>query len=286
MIHLVSGCKINLGLRVFQSRPDGYHELETIFAPLAWPSDVITVEINDVGKFVLLADVPITGENLLAKTYRLFAEKSGFAPGITARLRKRVPIGAGLGGGSANAAVFALFLNSIAPAPLKENALAELCVAIGADAPFFLLNKTAKAAGKGEILRALPENDKKLWIALVCPPIFIETAKAFAALDAARAGEKKALTNARRGNKNFSPSQAGASYWDLSNDLEAPAFAAYPELAEIKTRLLELGAIGAAMSGSGSSIYGLFLEIEDARMAVATFREHYERVFLTTINAF
>lgn len=279
MTRLESGCKINLGLRIYDRGANGYHDLETFFLPLPWPRDRVLIEKKPGSGLKIECDVPLVGTNILAKIYELYSAKTGYAPGLCARLQKRVPVGAGLGGGSANAAIFALWLNSTAPNPLSERELSALCRETGADVPFFLLNRPAFGRGEGHVLYPAENMAAGLFVILVCPEIFVSTAAAYAALDRARA-DGKVLTKPRADNKNFPFSSPDLP--DLANDLEEPVFAAYPELSEIKGELSRTGAIGAAMSGSGSTIYGLFDDATLARNCVKTLRRRHKRVFFAS----
>ncbi len=138
MIRLFSGCKINLGLRVGPARPDGYHDLASLFYPLPWPRDTIILEKTEGAGLTMAAAAGIPPEaNLISRAYAAHAAATGWRPGLKARLVKRVPMGAGLGGGSANAAALLLWLGQNAPEPLPRARLMEMGAALGADIPFF-----------------------------------------------------------------------------------------------------------------------------------------------------
>ncbi len=269
-----TGCKINRFLRIGPRRADGYHNLETLFIPLDEPHDELRISPGtNPGLRVRCAEPGIDPErNTLTAAYSLWREALGAAPDLDLTLIKGVPHGAGLGGGSANAAGLLLHLQSWAKengrTPLAPEALNALAAKVGADVPFFLLNRPALAGGIGERLREVPNPLAGRYIVLACPAVAVSTAWAFAALDAEREKNENSETNfltrdVPEDNTNFS---CGAN---PENDLEGPVFRAFPELAGIRAGLLEHGAEVARMSGSGSSVFGVFTEKERAERAAA-----------------
>lgn len=281
MITLHSGCKLNLGLRVHGLRPDGCHELETVFYPLAWPRDDIFIK-NSSGTGCEIA--PTAGirpeDNLIAKAWTAYAKATGFAPALGITLRKRVPTGSGLGGGSANAGVILNWLNNQAPRPLASAELANIAAGIGADVPFFIYNSPCRATGKGDVIKPLRIASKKFFIILVSPGIPISTAWAFRQLDLQKSGSENCLTKAPTdSNSSNSVEILQAGSIDLRNDLEMVVFAEYPELPALKHEILNLGAHGAAMSGSGSSLYGIFSSQDAARSAAISLRAKWPQVY-------
>ena len=152
------GCKVNLTLRITGVRPNGWHELDTVFLPLDEPSDTLRLALRPGGGLALhCAEPGIDPENnTLTKAYRLFAEASGFRPGVEAVLEKGIPHGAGLGGGSADAAALLGWLNARAPEPLSLPELVGLAARIGADVPFFLYNVPCRASGIRRAARSVP----------------------------------------------------------------------------------------------------------------------------------
>lgn len=267
-----AGCKINLGLRITGKRPDGYHELETLFYPLALPCDELRFYPQKGASLRLdCLNCQIAGENLVTRVWREFCAASGQSLGLRVELLKRIPAGAGLGGGSSDAAATLAWLNDFAGKPLSDKDLAGLAAKIGADVPFFLLNRPAMARGIGERLEPVAFQARGRGLALVCPEIQSDTARAFKAWD---------LTTPE------SAAKKAISADNLHNDLERPVFARWPQLARLKADLLELGAEGAAMSGSGSSIYGIFAEHEAARAAAAILRRRWRRVYCLRLEDF
>ena len=296
MIHLTAGCKVNLGLHVVGVRADGYHELDSLFYPLPTPCDHL--EIRETGRqgIVLRCDEPGVNpeHNTLTRAYAAFVKETGGAPGIAVHLRKGIPLGSGLGGGSSDAASLLLWLNERADLPLDAAGLARTALAVGADAPFFLYNQPCRVQGIGEILTPMDYDFSGLRLVLVCPEIHVDTAWAFARYDALfphadRTAAQNSLTKSPcEANGTFLSGAGNATWsvWDIRNDLEAAVFPQYPQLAAIKADLLRLGADTACMSGSGSSVLGLFSRAAAAKAedAAAPLRAEKRHVYLLPLG--
>ncbi len=296
MIHLTAGCKVNLGLHVVGVRADGYHELDSLFYPLPTPCDHL--EIRETGRqgIVLRCDEPGVNpeHNTLTRAYAAFVKETGGAPGIAVHLRKGIPLGSGLGGGSSDAASLLLWLNERADLPLDAAGLARTALAVGADAPFFLYNQPCRVQGIGEILTPMDYDFSGLRLVLVCPEIHVDTAWAFARYDALfphadRTAAQNSLTKSPcEANGTFLSGAGNATWsvWDIRNDLEAAVFPQYPQLAAIKADLLRLGADTACMSGSGSSVLGLFSRAAAAKAedAAAALRAEKRHVYLLPLG--
>ena len=292
MIRLRAGCKVNLGLRVTGRRPDGYHELDSVFWPLAQPCDDLFIRVRREPGISVACDAPGVdpARNTLTRAYAAFADLAGDAPGLEVRLVKRIPSGAGLGGGSSDAASLLLWLNSLLPSPLPQEALARAALAVGADVPFFLNARPSRVTGIGEVVEPLAGVMPGLHLVLVCPGIHVATADAFAGLDALRASTPSAgCATAQNSLTNHACAAngsllIGAARLDVRNDLEAAVFPRHPRLAELKARLGALGALAAAMTGSGSSVFGLFAEPAPARLTAARLRGQYPRVYCQALG--
>ena len=296
MIHLTAGCKVNLGLHVVGVRADGYHELDSLFYPLPTPCDHL--EIRETGRqgIVLRCDEPGVNpeHNTLTRAYAAFVKETGGAPGIAVHLRKGIPLGSGLGGGSSDAASLLLWLNERADLPLDAAGLARTALAVGADAPFFLYNQPCRVQGIGEILTPMDYDFSGLRLVLVCPEIHVDTAWACARYDALfphadRTAAQNSLTKSPcEANGTFLSGAGNATWsvWDIRNDLEAAVFPQYPQLAAIKADLLRLGADTACMSGSGSSVLGLFSRAAAAKAedAAAALRAEKRHVYLLPLG--
>lgn len=265
--------KINIGLRVTGKRPDGYHNLETLFYPVGIYAGTaenterfgdileITPEAEPGFRFETrgrVVDCPVD-KNLVYKAAKLYFDEMA-SPGFGARivLEKHLPDGAGLGGGSADAA-FTLKGLSALDALADDATLARQALRLGADCPFFIYNRPMYAEGIGELLEPEPGVDLSgCWITIIKPRIYISTKEAFAGIHC-RPSETDLRELAGRPLEDYRSVAV--------NDFEASVFPAHPELPAIKRRLYDMGAKYASMSGSGSSIYGIFTDRELAATA-------------------
>ncbi len=248
--------KINLVLRVLFRRPDGYHELFTIFQKITL-FDRLKIELTETGLSLEVSGpvkVPLEG-NLCLKAAEAFLATVGVKRGVKIELYKEIPVGAGLGGGSSDAAAVLKALNELCRYPLTESDLLKLARSIGADVPFFISSQsTALARGIGDLLQPWPTHEA--WYLLVFPGFEISTTWAY---------QNLRLTT-RRKPPNYEPAQP---LWEqgLVNDFETVVFEAYPVLKTIKNFLLELGAVAALLSGSGATMFGVFEEQKKAQKA-------------------
>lgn len=244
-----ANCKINLGLHVTARRSDGYHNLETVFYPVGLCD---TIGIEKAPEFTFTsAGLDIPGKessNLCVKAFRLM-EKTYGIPSVNIRLLKNIPMGAGLGGGSSDAAAVLKGINELFSLGLDIKALTLLAEALGSDCPFFVLNKPALANGRGEILEPVNLDLGQYHTLIVKPDIHIPTAQAYSKIKPAPVPQplKEIVTN---------PPEHWKSL--LTNDFEPPVFNEYPEIKQIKENLYDTGAVYAAMSGSGAAVYGIF----------------------------
>lgn len=251
-------CKINLGLNIVAKRADGYHDLETVFYPIPFCDALEIIEDKtDTGKDVPGINFNTSGlaipgssdNNLCIKAYRLLQKDFPDIPPIQMHLHKTIPMGAGLGGGSSDGAFTLQLLNKKFELELDDERLSRYALQLGSDSPFFILNKPCYATGRGEQLQPLDLELKGYTLVLVNPGIHVATAAAFAAIRP----QQPAL------NCKTIVRQPIDTWKDaLINDFEAGVFALYPELAGIKTALYHSGAVYASMTGTGSTIYGLF----------------------------
>jgi 4-diphosphocytidyl-2-C-methyl-D-erythritol kinase len=257
-----SPAKINFRLKVIGRRPDGYHELVSIMVPVGLcdtievrPSPKQGVQLSCSGLFV-----PEGEENLVLRACQVFFVRTGLEPRLSIKLVKNIPVAAGLGGGSSNAASTLMALNEMFSEPLSFSELKELALALGADVPFFLYRKPCMARGIGEVLEPI-SNWPQFWYVIVMPPIAVSTAWVYANL-------KLELTNNKyNGNLHSFSGDSGDIASLLENDLETVTDAHYPVIGFIKQALLDTGAKGALMSGSGPSVFGIFESENHARRA-------------------
>jgi 4-diphosphocytidyl-2-C-methyl-D-erythritol kinase len=242
--------KINLGLHIIEKLPSGFHKIETVFYPCCNFQD--TLEIKQAAHFsftIINADFTCDVEqNLCVKAYRLLQEKFEL-PAVNITLTKKIPSGAGLGGGSANAAFTLKMLNSIFSLKLNTKQLHRFAAQLGSDTAFFLYGTPMFAAGRGEILEPVAINLSKYKIEIVCPNINISTEQAYGAVTPKKAEYSLKQTVNKPVEK-----------WKnrLVNDFEEVIFKQYPPLLKIKNEFYSRGAVYASMSGSGSAVYGIF----------------------------
>lgn len=271
VFHLRTGGKINLSLRITGIRADGYHELSTLFLPLPEPCDEVRLRLRQEPGMRVECSTPGIDlvHNTLTRAYDLYAQATGFAPGLAVELRKGIPHGAGLGGGSADAALVLNWLQEHAPNPLGRDELIRLAAKVGADVPFFLHPKPSRAEGIGDRLTPVELSLHGVLAVLLCPDTKIDTAWAYAQWD--RSAGPKALTEGNKEDKNHRSS----FYWPLcvENCFEPVVFTAHPDLARLKARLVQEGACAAGLSGSGSALFGLFRHQGTAQSAARRLRK-------------
>ncbi len=243
------GCKINIGLNVINKRADGYHNLESIFFPLLL-SDVLEIIESDHFS-IQTTGLPIEGDhsdNLIVKAYYLLQDIYQLPP-VKIHLHKHVPMGAGLGGGSADGTATLLGLNNMFDLKIPTQELERLADQLGSDCSFFVKNKPSFVQGKGEIHSEITLDLSSYYLQLIHPDIHISTKEAFSGIGFSSA--TNSLVN---------KIQAPIESWkeNISNDFENTIFPNHPEIAEIKAKLYQNGAIYASMTGTGSSVYGIF----------------------------
>ena len=242
--------KINLGLQVIEKLPSGYHALETVFYPCRNFEDSLEITPSSQFSFTLKnADFHCDAEkNLCVKVYRLL-QNCFDLPAVKITLTKQIPSGAGLGGGSADAALALKMLNTLFALQLSPVQLHEFAAQLGSDIPFFLYSTPMYATGRGEILEPLALDLSKYIIEIVCPNISVSTAQAYSFIT-----PKKPKLPLKQ------IIQSPITTWktDLINDFEEVIFKQHPQLQEIKNELYSKGAVYAAMSGSGSALFGIF----------------------------
>lgn len=241
--------KINLGLHITFKRKDGYHDIETCMVPIPL-YDALEIILANKTDFHTTG-IPIPGnenENLILKVFKLLRKDFNDLPNVHIHLHKNIPMGAGLGGGSADAAFAITLMNNLFDLHLENWFLEDYAAQLGSDCPFFIDNTPRIATGRGEILKPVEVDLKGNHILLIKPHIHIGTKEAYAGV------------SSKKPERNLSEILKDKSLWktELINDFEKSIFPQYPELAAIKHSLYDLGAFYAAMSGSGSTVFGLF----------------------------
>jgi len=241
--------KINLGLNITEKRSDGYHTIETIFYPIPL-KDALEVVVSSKTSFTQTGiKLDSSAEdNLVMKAYSLISKEYNIPP-LDIYLRKVIPAGAGLGGGSADAAFMLKLINELCDCGIPDNKLEEMASSIGADCPFFILNRPVIATGIGNIFKHTDISLDGYTICLVKPLVFVSTKEAYS--EVIPHEPEFSLDNL---------SSLPVDEWKnhLMNDFEPSVFKKYPIIGEIKDSLYAMGAEYAAMSGSGSSVFGLF----------------------------
>lgn len=248
-------CKINLGLHIVGKRSDGFHNLETVFYPIAIKDALEIIpsgEEKDIlfsasGKLINVQD----DDNLCVKAFRILKKDFPQLPNVKMHLHKNIPMGAGLGGGSADASAVLAMLNEMYDLQISKEKLIEYALQLGSDCPFFILNESSFASGRGEVLQPIKIDLSNYKIMIVNPCIHVNTGAAFAGLNA---------NNFSKENLLLQIVQANITTWknNLKNDFEKPVFAQFPAIENIKNTLYEYGAVYSAMSGTGSTVFGIF----------------------------
>lgn len=273
-----SPAKVNLFLKVTGKRTDGYHELETLFLPLETPADEIVIHARPAGQGLSLGstmpELPLDQGNICWKAAAAWCAAAGVAPDFHIHIAKVVPVAAGLGGGSANAATVLLGLNRhYAARPLSPEVLAEIAVKIGADVPFFLAARPAVARGIGEQLDYLDFDPAAIPILVVAPDFPVSAAWAYRHLDPAAIGPAPGELDRMLEAIRSRDWQACGRL--LRNDLAAALFDKFPLLTMLRDDLLAGGACGATVSGSGPSLFAVCPDRNQAETLAGMLQEKY-----------
>ena len=267
MISKKAPAKINLYLRVVKKRSDGYHDILSLMQLISLYDELTFAEVaSGITLRCPGSSLPEDENNLVYRAAAGFYAKTGIKPGIEITLQKHIPIGAGLGGGSSDAATALGALNGLYNLPLSTEELLQLGESLGADVPFFIYGKPAWASGKGEILTEAP-NLPLLRLVLINPGFPVSTRDVYQCLNLGLT--KKIIKYSIPRFSSVKEVAAG-----LANDLERVTFKLHPALAELKAFLLKNGALGAAMTGSGPTMFGVFTDEESAQRVEKISAEH------------
>lgn len=260
--------KINIGLQVTERRPDGYHNLDTVFYPIPINDalEVIVAEGADYDCRLHISGITIEGDtdnNLVVRAYRLLAADYTL-PSVDIYLHKHIPTGAGLGGGSADASFMLRLLNEMFELGITTEKLEAYAARLGADCPFFITGKPVYATGIGNEFHPIDLDLSGWHLVVVKPDVFVSTKEAYSMVKP----EKPAMTLDKK-------ITLPIAQWkeSISNDFEKGIFALHPELNDIKNKLYGLGATYAAMSGSGAALFGLF------EAPIDNLEQHFEDCF-------
>ncbi len=278
MLTLKSPAKINWCLRVFGRRKDGYHDLWTVMQRVTLFDEL---RFRKLKRDVRVYTDPELGiqeeENLVFKAALKLKEKTGFKGGVEVFLKKNIPPQAGLGGGSSNAATTLKGLNELWGLRLEPEVLREVASELGSDVPFFLTEGVCVVEGKGERVRSIGKSMRQRCLLLVKPDYGISTKEAYDRLDM----YSSPVENPERIFEIIVSGSDEELSGVMVNDLEGASFQIAPELGEIKERLLKMGALKALLSGSGSTLFGLFSTEEEAMRASEEFKNYWTEVVKT-----
>lgn len=271
MMKISANCKINIGLRVVRRRDDGYHELQTVMFPVRGLCDTVGIERTGASGAIfegagITVDCP-PEDNLCVKAFDLMRRRYGI-DGVRIMLDKRIPFGAGLGGGSADATAVVVGIDRLFGLALSEEELIAAAAELGSDTAFFVRNTPQYCTGRGEVMSPIDLNLKGRWLAVVKPDESVSTREAYAGV----VPQQPARDLCR-------DLQLPVEQWQevIVNDFEPHIFVAHPLIADLKRRLLDAGAAYASMSGSGSALFGLFAERPQLDLPHGTF-VHTERI--------
>ncbi len=271
---LNSPAKVNLGLAVLSQRPDGYHTIHTLFQELTFHDTITLTTAPESCHLTASVDwLPLDDTNLAYRAWARLKDKIPGLGGVRIHIDKHIPMGSGLGGGSGNAATVLKGLNILYELGLSPQTLESIGATLGADVPFFIRGGLQLGEGIGDRLTPLPPTITG-WFLLVIPPVSISTAWAYGAL-------KNYLKESRR-RPNFAGvfQEKNFSYTIFENDFERIVIPAYPEIGTIKRRLKEAGAVYASLSGSGSTVFGIFDDEASAKEAESALQP-FGRTILT-----
>ena len=273
-----SHCKVNLLLNILGKRPDGFHELETVMQPIA-VMDRIEIARRPAGIELTCSEptLPTDNRNLVYRAAELFLKGLAVKDGVKLHLEKRIPLAAGLGGGSGNAAITLLGLNELFGEPASSQQVAAMAAQLGSDVPFFLQPQAALATGRGEKIEPLGDLSalKDHAVLLIHPGFGISTAWAYQSLVRFPQALNGTLGRAAKLVRLLRGSDLAAAGREFYNSLEAPALEKYPLLLLFQEFLREHGAVSTLMSGSGSTTFGIFRTLPAAEAAAEKVRSHF-----------
>ena len=258
---ILSPAKINLCLHIIGKRTDGYHEIETLMCCIGL-YDEVGIQFDTDNTSITCSDplVPQNETNIAHRAATMFLNRMEFSEGVDITIKKRIPLAAGLGGGSSNAASVLLGLNDHFGQPFSMDRLMPMGLSLGADVPFFLFQKPAIATGIGEKLEAYP-GLHPYHLLLINPGFNVSTAEIYRKLNLRLTKCKKKFTNTSLIKHGFDVAL------HLCNDLETVTASMFPEIVSVKEQLVHYGALGALMSGSGPTVFGIFSDLKKAKIA-------------------
>lgn len=272
--------KLNLTLDVVGVRPDGYHDLEMVMQEITL-GDAVTLHLETGKPWRCVSDsgeIPCDNSNLAIKAANLFFDASGIDPqGLTVEIQKNTPVCAGMGGGSADGAAVLKLLYEYYKKPISQEKLYQIAEKVGSDVPFALFGGTALAREKGQVLRAISPMPR-CWILICKPPFPISTPQLFRAIDSCEISRRPDTKNMLEA---LSAGDIRKVAQQLYNVFEPVVSAEHPEIHHIKEEMLSCGALGACMTGSGPTVFGIFSDGERAESCYIRLRSHFSDTYLT-----
>ena len=283
MLDVVRDCapaKLNMHLEVYPKRSDGYHPIRSIFQTISLVDDlVVSLSGESLSCVVECDSMQLPVENTLTKTYRLFCQFSGVSEGVYVKLTKRIPTGAGLGGGSSDAATFLLILNKMFDYPLGLSQLEEIANLVGSDVLFFLSGGSALVTGRGDIVEPIkPRED--FCIVVVYPDVHCSTPESYGLVDEYFAlGKMVNETTLQDLEKMY---YEPVSEWRFVNTFTNPVATKYPVIFDVIKSLKDLGADYVQMSGSGSTVFGVFSNFDVGKDACTNLKRFWSKCYCLT----
>jgi 4-diphosphocytidyl-2-C-methyl-D-erythritol kinase len=269
-----SYAKINLYLDVLGKRRDGYHNIETIFQTVSLADELVFEdEPSRVSLICSAPELDTPESNLVYRAAMLLKGRTGYPYGARIQLEKRIPIAAGLAGGSGNAAATLVALNSLWDLRLAQARIHELALELGSDVPYCVIGGTVAATRRGEEMQHLPDLCAT-WFVLLHPPLAVSASRVYNSPELQYSREQPFAGRTRRFREAVHAVPRGDLAQIVFNRMEGPVFAGHPQLAEAKQRLLDAGCLAAAMSGSGSTLFGVCLTKNDAARVAEMFHDY------------
>jgi len=273
---LKSPAKLNLTLNITGKRSDGYHQIETIMQTISLADEVILTPSSGVAIQTNMPYIPNDDRNIAYRAAKLFFEKARISGGVDIKINKKIPVGAGMGGGSSNAATVLYGLNAMHKSPFSKSQLEEIGLKLGADVPYFFTKGCCLATGLGEALTPI-KSTARAWVVIVKPPFSISTKWAYQKLNPLFF--KKSDATDKMAHALQSGNINGIAD-NLYNIFELSTSLFYPQITNITNTLAKNGALGAAMTGSGSAVFGIFENTTAAQKCAAVVNKLYKTVFI------
>lgn len=286
-VHELAPAKLNIGLRVLPKRSDGFHGIESIFQKIHL-CDELTVTLDGNNQSTHNCALTVHGmmlpkENTLTKAYELFCAETGLHPSVQVQLTKRIPSGAGMGGGSSDAVAMLRCLQRLCNVNLSNAVLHNMTCKIGSDVPFFIGSSCAIVSGRGEVMSAVASR-KDICFVIVCPSVHSSTKEAYNLVDewyAAR--HKDAEQNWLALNNLEQMYRKPIDEWQFKNSFTAPLVKQYPQIGFALSAVQETGACFCDMTGSGSAVYGVYNSLKDAECAFAKLTKQQNQCFVAPV---